>query len=634
MPFQGLNLFVKTLEESGELVRISEFINPEFEIAEITDRFCKLPDGGKAILFENTGTSFPVLSNAFGSERRLALAMGHSSFGESLDRFDSFFVRKDSSEKTFQTRLKDLFPLFDNAQWAPKALSGRGECQEVVHMDADLSILPSIRNWSFDCSPLITLPIINSVDPGKGGRFVSNDLIQVFSKNILGIHQNGYSCFSKLFKEYQKRGEHMPIAISLGGDPLYTLASMISAQTSFDMYLLAGFMRQERLKLVKGITVDIDVPYDADIVIEGYIDPFEELIWGGWYGSQTGFYAQANWLPKFYVTCITHRKDAIFPTAMVGIPPAESIWKAKSCERIILNSFKECNLPELIDINIPELGGGSSIAVVKISKTYIGQAYRVANFIWGTGQLMVNKIMILVSGDIDIRNYLDLGNAISKHFNPATDFFIGKGPLNISDHSTTVPGFGGKLLLDATEKNYEEHLTKQHPGQLFDSEEMAEILASIDTLIYHFNTSLISENIPILFLSVDKSFDREVKDVASQVIKNLEGICPKIMVFVDKEIPVLDLYFSVWYALSNTDPLSDCYLLSNTERIPCLVIDGTRKGVKNNTITREVPNITISSKEIISNVDAKWESLSIGSVIKSPSEKFGKIHFGRSAYIK
>jgi 4-hydroxy-3-polyprenylbenzoate decarboxylase len=634
MAIQGMEQFVKLLERKGQLLRIKEFVNPTFEIAEITDRFCKQPNGGKALLFENTGTQFPVLTNAFGSDERIALALGFSNPDEVAAQIENLFHRIASPKQSFIDKLKMLPTLREISQWMPQTVSGRGDCQQVVNLEPDLNKLPILKCWPFDGGPFITLPMVNTKDPVTGIRNVGMYRMQVFTGNLTGMHWHRHKTGARHLEQYRKIGEHMPIAIALGGDPVYTYAATAPLPDNIDEYLLAGFLRKQRVKLVKGITVDIEIPYDADIVIEGYVDPQEEMIWEGPFGDHTGFYSLADWYPKFYVTCITHKRNAIYPATIVGIPPMEDVYFAKATERIFLSPIKIAMLPEVIDMYLPQEGVAHNIAIVKISKTFPGQAYKVANSLWGAGQMMFNKIMIVVNGNVDIHNELELAQVVTKHFDPLSDYIISRGPLDILDHSSTKPSFGGKILIDATEKLTEE-TNNSNNYQIPDSETMAERLANAERLISSFNTKLLSHGISLLIVSVDKNQGLAIKGIASQLLQKIRDILPKIILVVDRDFGVDDVSAVVWYCSGNIDPQRDCFFVETSgEVLPCLIVDGTRKSAQIDQFPRDWPNIVASSKATIERVDSIWNSLNIGPLIQSPSLRFLKLQFGNSAIVK
>ena len=356
MPYSGLAHFIEELDRGGVLARVKEFVDPVLEIAEITDRVCKQTDGGKAILFENTGTNFPVLTNAFGSDQRLSLALGGKDPDTTSAGIETLFKLFVSPRKSILERLRLIPHLRNLTLWMPKAHNGKGECQEIIHLSPDLSILPILKTWPHDGGRFITLPMVITRDPNTGIRNVGMYRMQMLDRTSTGMHWHIHKTGARHFQEYRKLGGRMPIAVALGGDPAYTYASTAPLPENVDEFILAGFLRNKRVKLVRCITNDIEVPCDADIIIEGYVDPSEELIWEGPFGDHTGFYSLPDWYPKFHVTCITHRRNAIYPATVVGIPPMEDTYIAKASERIFLSPIKLAVVPEVNDMHLPKEG--------------------------------------------------------------------------------------------------------------------------------------------------------------------------------------------------------------------------------------------------------------------------------------
>lgn len=630
MAYNGLNEFVEKLEASGELIRIKEYVSPIYEIAEITDRFCKQPNGGKAILFENTGTSFPVLTNAFGSDKRIAMALGITDMKEVSVELDSLFRTMASPKQSVLDKIRLLPTLRKVARWLPKSVAGKGLCQQIIHTSPNLSVLPVIKSWPHDGGAFVTLPMVNTKDPNTGVRNVGMYRMQILSGNETGMHWHRHKTGARHYAEYKKLGKQMPIAVALGGDPVYTYAATAPLPDNVDEYLLAGFLRKKPVKLVKGITVDIEVPYDADIVIEGYVDTSEELIWEGPFGDHTGFYSLADWYPKFHVTCITHKRNAIYPATVVGVPPMEDVYLAKATERIFLSPIKIAMLPEVVDMFLPQEGVAHNIALLKINKTYPGQAYKVANALWGAGQMMFNKVIVVVSSDIDIRNMSEVGKVFALNFDVRTDFFIGRGPLDILDHASEKPGIGGKLLIDITEKFPEEQGVNVAISNGDSLTPSSEIASKVKQLVYGYSDKPYSLGFPVLVLSIDKGKGAAVRYIANEVALLLHGNLPKAIIFVDSDISIEIMTVVSWYASGNIDPARDCFTVNSLDE-QILIIDGTRKNFKVDNFPRDWPNVVLTDKETIKYVDEKWADYYIGPLLSSPSLTFFDSQFGDKA---
>ncbi|MEN9497285.1 MAG: hypothetical protein RL750_184, partial [Bacteroidota bacterium] len=337
MAWNDQEQFIQALEKAGELLRIKTFVDPKWEIAEITDRISKSGGGGKALLFENTGTGFPVLMNAYGSEKRMCMALGVDQLDDVAREIEGLFKLLSSPKESIIDKLKLIPKLGEFASWMPKVRSGKGACQEVVHLDPDMSLLPVITCWPKDGGPFITLPVIHTKDPLTQSRNVGMYRMQVFGPKLTGMHWHKHKVSAKHFSEYKKLNKRMPVAVALGGDPVYAYSATAPLPENVDEYMLAGFLRKKKVELVKCLTQpEIEVPADADFIIEGYVDPNDELIWEGPFGDHTGYYSLPDWYPRFHVTAITHRKKAVYPATIVGIPPQEDAWLGKATERIFL----------------------------------------------------------------------------------------------------------------------------------------------------------------------------------------------------------------------------------------------------------------------------------------------------------
>ncbi|HEY4206208.1 MAG TPA: menaquinone biosynthesis decarboxylase, partial [Puia sp.] len=457
MAYRNQQEFIRALEQAGELVRIKTYVDPKLEIAEITDRISKSGHGGKALLFENTGTGFPVLMNAYGSARRMCMALGVDHLDDVTREIEQLFHLLSAPKEGILDKLKLLPKLGQFASWMPKVRSGRGECQEVVMEKPDIGALPVITCWPRDGGPFVTLPIIHTKDPNTGARNVGMYRMQVFGPTLTGMHWHKHKVSAKHFSEYKKTGQRMPVAVALGGDPAYAYSATAPLPENVDEYMLAGFLRKKKVELVKCITQpEIEVPADADFVIEGYVDPNDEMIWEGPFGDHTGYYSLPDWYPRFHITAITHRKHPVYPATIVGIPPQEDAWLGKATERIFLAPIKMTLVPEIMDMDMPVEGVFHNLVIAKIRKDYAGQAQKVMNAMWGAGQMMFNKILVVADQHANIQDYPGLAAAVLRHFNPAADAYFSQGPMDVLDHSCSKLGFGGKMCIDGTAKTEEE----------------------------------------------------------------------------------------------------------------------------------------------------------------------------------
>lgn len=575
--YKSLKDFVEQLEKKGELVRIKEFVDPVYEIAEITDRVSKLPGGGKALLFENTGTSFPVLTNAMGSEKRMAMALGVDSLDNIKEFIDDFFGELMTGRPSLMDKLKLLPVLKEASQWFPRKHKGHAPCQDTVFYKPELSRLPIIKCWPLDGGRFITLPLVHTKSPVDGSRNVGMYRMQVFTEDTTGMHWHRHKTGASHFNA--SKMEKFPVAVCLGGDPAYTYAATAPLPEGIDEYLLAGFLRNKPVTLVECLTQDIMVPADCDIVIEGYVDKKEDLVVEGPFGDHTGFYSLADLYPKFHITCITHRKEAIYPATLVGIPPQEDKYIALATEKIFSSPIKFAMVPEMEDLFIPEEGVGHNLAIVKIKKSYPGQAIKVAHSLWGAGQMSFNKIMIITDSHVNIRSWKDIYREMAQNYVPARDTHFSRGPLDVLDHAAPQPGYGGKMLLDLTRKTVEER-----------------------------------GNGPVnIEASKSINFTHNPSDNSGLV-----------NVILDKEASLEDEYIALWLWGSNCDPVRDSSFSGGK-----LILDSRSKTKDSNGLIREWPPIAISSPSTIEAVDNKWNSLGIGEFIPSPSLKFAALAKGQ-----
>jgi 4-hydroxy-3-polyprenylbenzoate decarboxylase len=629
MPYKSLRSFVEKLEQEDELVRVKEFVNPVLEITEITDRFSKLPGGGKALLFENTGTAFPVLTNAMGSYKRICLALGTNnldSFGFELNDL----LKKASGEKNSLVDKLKLLPILNKVgSWMPKRISGRGICQEVVISSPDLSILPILKCWPADGGRFVTFPLVHTVDPNSGIRNLGMYRMQVFGKDLTGMHWHRHKTGARHYDEYKKFGKKMPVAVALGGDPVYTYSATAPLPDQMDEYMLAGFLRKKQVELVKCITQDIDVPYDADIIIEGYVDPAEDLIWEGPFGDHTGFYSLEDWYPRFHVTCITHRRDAIYPATIVGVPPQEDAWIAKATERIFLMPMRLSLAPEIIDLDMPPAGVAHNLALVKIEKRYPGQGLKVINSLWGAGQMMFNKVMVVSDDTTDIHDYKKLFRRVILNLDIPGDLMFGKGPLDVLDHSADKFAFGGKLGIDATGKLPEENAL-QVAAHLEISK--IEIAMKEITGISKFSLKLIKEGIPVLLFALTESSKANLQ-VFYDYIRKQEYLNEiKVFVCFNSSVDLDDYELCAFLFFNNIDPVRDCIVFSRENSIQDFIgVDASVKSYQSHQFPRPWPNIVCSSPETIAIIDKNWSRYFNEKIIPSPSLNYQHLSIGSGA---
>ena len=643
MAYKNQQQFIDALDKAGELVRIKTYVNPRLEMAEITDRMSKQPGGGKAILFENTGYDFPVLMNAYGSDKRMCMALGVNHLDDTAKEIENLFKLLASPKESIIDKLKLLPKLGQFASWMPKVKGGRGECQEIVMQQPDITKLPVITCWPKDGGPFVTLPIIHTKDPNTNARNVGMYRMQVFGPTLTGMHWHKHKVSAKHFNEYKKLNKRMPVAVALGGDPVYAYSATAPLPENVDEYMLAGFLRKKKVELVKCISQpDVEVPADADFIIEGYVDPNDELIWEGPFGDHTGYYSLPDWYPRFHITAITHKKNPVYPATIVGIPPQEDAWLGKATERIFLAPIKMTMVPEIIDMDMPVEGVFHNLVITKINKEYAGQGQKVMNAMWGAGQMMFNKILVIADEATSITNYRELAQYVFKNLNPATDIYFSQGPMDVLDHSCSKLGFGGKMCIDGTKK-FEEEKDERFSFPVSRSLVTEELLQSAFPEIKAVNVSLLQKDIPCLIVSVEKNKPGHIKQLHAQIagLKETQGI--KMILYVEHTVDAKDLTTALWRFCNNLDPKRDSFLyqgagdheqLSAGNRyIACMGLDGTRKTKELDGFYRDWPNIIVANDETIKAVDDKWNEFTIGAFIPSPSHKFKDQMYGEEAVV-
>lgn len=616
MSYSGLIDFISDLEKKNELIRINQFIDPVLEIAEITDRIVK--SGGKALLFENTGTDFPVLINAFGSERRMSMAIGRSDLDDAGSELENLFDSLSHNKETFFQKLSSLPSLFKLADILPLHLKRKGICQQIIHRNPDLSILPVLKCWPYDGGRFVTLPMVHTMHPLTKSTNLGMYRMQLLDKNTTAMHWQRHKTGASHFEAWKNTGEKMPVSVALGGDPVYTYAATAPLPEGINEYILAGFLRKKKVSMVKCITNDLYVPEDVDIVLEGFVDPSEDLVWEGPFGDHTGFYSLADWYPKFHITCITHSNKAIYPATIVGIPSQEDAWIAKATERLFLSPVRMTLQPEIEDFHMPDAGVAHNLVIVKIKKSYPGQGMKVLNSLSGAGQMMFTKYMIVVSGDINIRNYLELFSHIFSNIDIKNDLLFSRGPLDVLDHSADNFSFGGKLGIDATIKHSEELSGRVNTSNSGRPDSTAMDIDFLDNeFIKSYN--LIAEGNPAIVVSVNRSEDPDVIEKVRDMFRtNDKKSRFRLVLIVDHTVDVTDLFMVTWQLLANSDPQRDHEFISSHS----LLFDGTIKAFRRGGFPRKWPNVVCSDVSTIASIDRKWNTLGIGSLKDSPSTRY------------
>jgi 4-hydroxy-3-polyprenylbenzoate decarboxylase len=517
LPFDDLRQWIAALDRAGELKRIQTEADPILEIAEITDRVSKSKTGkpgGPALLFQKI-KGYPnsqLLINQFGSEARMKLALGVTSFDEFADRIKMFLDVK--SPQGFLDKLKMLPLLTEAGKFFPKTVS-TGPCKEVIkHDNFSLLDFPILQCWPQDAGRFITLPCVITRDPNSGKRNVGMYRLQIYDARTLGFHAQRQKVAAEHYRQALRNAAStsapegaplkpsiglsgdfgsrttatsavdlmartsggqvlaegtrpsgkMEVAVAIGTDPAVTFSAIVPAPPDVEEYLIAGFLRAAPVELVKCETVDLEVPASSEIVLEGYVN-LDELRAEGPFGDHTGFYSLEDLYPVFHVQCITHRKDPIYATTIVGKPPMEDAYMGKAVERVFLPLMR-LTIPELIDINLPIEGVFHNLMIVSIRKSYPGQARKVMNAIWSLGQAMFTKVIIVVDEDVDVQDLADVTLKVLNHIDPERDIQFTLGPVDSLDHASRLANYGSKMGIDATRKWPTEGFTRPWPDEI------------------------------------------------------------------------------------------------------------------------------------------------------------------------
>jgi 4-hydroxy-3-polyprenylbenzoate decarboxylase len=460
--FPDINAFISEIERRGELARIRDAVSPDLEISAVVDRVCKSPGGGPALLFEQpTGASMPVAANLFGSMSRMCLALG-------VDRLDD--LAKEIEELTtppmprgFMDAIR-MMPLVGRlTDLMPKTVKD-APCQEVVKMDGGLDELPILKTWPEDGGPFITLPLVITRDLETGMRNIGTYRMQVYDRRTTGMHWQQHKGGAQHHRIAERQGKRLEVAVALGADPVLTYSATAPMPEGLDELMLAGVLGKRRVELVKCRTVDLEVPANAQIILEGYVEPGERRREGP-FGDHTGLYSLADDFPVFHLQCITQRKKPTYVTTVVGRPPMEDYYIGLASERIFLPLIKK-TIPEIVDMHFPAAGIFHNIVLVSIDKRYPGHARKIMSAFWGLGQLMFSKCIVVVDHDVNVQDENEVAWIVGTHVDPARDVEITRGPVDDLDDASLFPAYGGKMGIDATRKLRAEGVTRPFPGRL------------------------------------------------------------------------------------------------------------------------------------------------------------------------
>ena len=471
MSLDSFGEFLSALDAAGELVRVRAPVAVELELCAIADRVMKSPGGGKALLFEQpvlrdgSRSTYPVAINVFGSLRRMAIALG-------VDDLDAIGARitellEFKVPEGILGKLSLLPRLLEVGKFPPRMRSGSPPCQAIVWQgdEIDLQRLPIITCWPEDGGPYITLPMVISRDPVRGIRNVGMYRVQQLGSRTLAMHWQRHKVGAAHWRVMAERGATMPVCIVIGADPASVYAASAPLPPTVDEFLFAGFLRREPVSLAKAVTCDLEVPADAEIVIEGYIDPREPLVTEGPFGDHTGFYSLADLYPCVHVTAVTMRENPVYATTIVGRPPMEDFYLGHATERIFLPLLK-LTIPEIVDYHMPAEGIFHNLVFVSIDKQYPGHAYKVMNAMWGQGLMALAKLLVVVDKDVNVRDPQEAWWVALNNLDPERDARFTMGPIDVLDHSSRAFTYGSKMGLDATRKWPEEGFERPWPGRV------------------------------------------------------------------------------------------------------------------------------------------------------------------------
>ncbi len=459
--FEGFQPFLGALERAGELRRISHPLSPNLEITELADRCMKMPGGGPALLIERpAGFEIPVAINCFGSEKRMGIALGVGSVQEIADELDKTLHFE--IPRGLKNKIAALAKLGRFAKAAPKTVSKAAcQAQTVQGTDLDLTKLPVLKCWPMDAGPFITLPMVFTHDPATGKRNVGMYRIQIYDERTTGMHWQMHKSGAEHERLARERRQRIEACIVLGSDPACMFSAVAPLPPGIDEMLFAGYLRKHPVEMVKAKTVNLSVPADAEIVIEGLIDPDEKRIEGP-FGDHTGYYSMPEPFPVFHAQCITMRENPVYPATIVGVPPMEDAYIGKAIERIFLPLIR-LTLPEIVDINLPVEACFHNMAFVSIKKRFPGHAFKVMNALWGLGQLTFSKFIFVFEHDVNVHDLRDVLFRIGANCDPQRDSLLVRGPVDHLDHAVSQIGFGGKIGFDCTHKLPAEGYPREWP---------------------------------------------------------------------------------------------------------------------------------------------------------------------------
>ena len=578
MTYKNLREFIRTLNKEGELKTVQQPVSAYLEISRLTDAESKSPNGGKALYFERVIDSpFPAATNLFGSSRRICLALGVHDLEELGDRIRE--IIRMSPPKDMRDMLGMLTTAFSVARFFPrKSRASVPPCQEMVVQgeDIDLFQLPVLHCWPQDAGRFITLPLVITRSLSTGKRNMGMYRMQIYDRQTTGMHWHIHKDGSNYFNEYRKAGKRMPVAVAIGADPATIYAATAPMPRNVDELILAGFIRKSPVPMTRCLTIDMEVPSEAEFILEGYVDP-DELRREGPFGDHTGYYSLADDYPVFHVTAITRRKSPVYCATLVGRPPMEDCYLAKATERLFLPLLQTV-FPEITDYWLPWEGVFHNIVVVAVKKEYPRHAQKVISGLWGQGQMSFCKAVIMVDDTVDPKDPDQVMRQIIDNFDISTDIVHAEGILDVLDHSSPSANFGNKIGIDLTARITGEPPRRSGPTTVNPSETDTRTLLSdvqnrcegiLDLVILQGDTARRNR---ILIVQVQKQPGRGSDYFAEGLMNDDALLSFNLILFFDGNVDICDNSFILWKLFNNVDPGRDVVIRDNR-----CVVDACRK---------------------------------------------------------
>ncbi|MDX9785817.1 MAG: menaquinone biosynthesis decarboxylase [Desulfobacterales bacterium] len=578
--YKNLREFLNRLERAGELKHIRQVVSSYLEISKLTDRESKSPHGGAALLFENVQNSaFPVATNIFGSPKRICMALGVEHLDDLAERVRAYINM--NPPKTLKAALGMLPLAIGLTRFFPRTFKGKTPpCREVVLTgeQIDLSKLPVLHCWPKDAGPFITLPLVFTRSLETGRQNLGMYRMQVFDKTTTGMHWHIHKDGSHYFNEYRRAGKRMPVSVAIGADPATIYAATAPMPRGIDEILLAGFIRQKPVIMTRCLTNDLNVPAEAEFILEGYVDP-NELRWEGPFGDHTGYYSLADHYPVFHVTAITHRNNPIYNATLVGRPPMEDCYLAEATERLCLPLLQTV-MPEVEDYWLPWEGVFHNSVVVSLDKEYAGHAHKLVSGLWGQGQMSFCKTITVVDRDVSPRDRSTLIDLLLTRLDLSSDIIQTKGVLDVLDHSASAANFGAKIGIDLTTRFPGE--PDRHPLPLpappqppLNASAVQRLVAEVRNCRFLFSEKPETNRTVnrLLALSVEKGETQSGREISDK-LATTQALTPfNVLIFFDADIDLSDGSLMLWKIFNNVDPSRDMVFYDSR-----VIINACKKG--------------------------------------------------------